>query len=248
MVLTFVVIATGKEYLLMAKTLIETIRENFLSNCEIVLFTDLKKENLVSYKMCKIVEIKSLKWPEASALRFDILYAHQYEIPGDVIVYLDADSLIKSKFDIDDLLGEKDRLFFVEHPGYFNRDLIRNVYKRLIKSSWETNRKSWSRVPLSKRRTYVYGAIFGGQRDSFFKMLAILAQETKKDIDRGFFPRSYDESYLNSWYARFGGNLLTPEFAWTSKFKWLSQISKPFIEIFEKDASVIRVKKVLDKN
>ena len=245
---TFVVIATGGDYFEMALELVKSIRRVFSMECQIVLFTDLPIPQDESLNVDTCIKIKSLKWPEASALRFEIMNANRDLLSGDVIIYLDADTVVNSYFELNEILPNQQQLFFVEHPGYFNRDLLRNIYKRLIRSSWETNRKSWSRVPVLKRRNYVYGAIFGGKRESFLKMVQVLATETKIEIDRGFYPRSYDESYLNSWYSRYRGNLLSPRFAWTSKFPWLSSISDPVIEIFEKDAIIVSQKKMLDKN
>ena len=245
---TFVIIATGSDYLEMALTLVRSIRNAFSSECQIVLFTDLSIPHDESLNIDTCIKIKSLKWPEASALRFEIINANRDQFSGDVVIYLDADTVVNSYFGLNEILPNHQQLFFVEHPGYFNRDLLRNIYKRLIKSSWETNRKSWSRVPVFKRRNYVYGAIFGGKRESFLKMVEVLATETKIDIDKGFYPRSYDESYLNSWYSRFGGNLLSPRFACTSKFPWLASLSDPVIEIFEKNALIVSQKKMLDKN
>jgi len=245
---TFVVIATGEEYFEMALALIKSIRHVFSTECQVVLFSDLPLPKDESLIVDTCIEIKSLKWPEASALRFEIMNAYRDQLSGDVIIYLDADTVVNSYFELKDILPNHQQLFFVEHPGYFNRDLLRNIYKRTIRSSWETNRSSWSRVPILKRRNYIYGAIFGGKRESFLKLLQVLATETKIDIDRGFYPRSYDESYLNSWYSRYGGNLLSPRFAWTSKFPWLSSISDPIIEIFEKDPFIGSQKRMLDKN
>lgn len=246
--LTFIVIATGKTYLEMATVLIRSIRKEFSSDCEIVLFTDQPKERIDQQDVNSWVIIESLKWPEASALRFEIMSDNKEEFSGDVLIYLDADTIVRTSFDCSKILPNQQGMFFVEHPGYFKRDFIRYIYKRLINSSWETDRQSWSRVPILKRRKYIYGAIFGGEKGSFLKMIEILASETRKDIDRGFYPRSYDESYLNSWYARYGGHLLSPRYAWTPKFPWLSGIRNPVFEIYEKNGEIEDLKKKLDKN
>ena len=245
---TFVIIATGSDYFDMAMTLVKTIRNAFSGDCQVVLLTDLPVSHDERLNIDTCIKIESLKWPEASALRFEIMNANKDEFTGDVIIYLDADTIVNSHFGLNDVLPNHHQMFFVEHPGYFNRDILRNIYKRLIKSSWETDRKSWSRVPILKRRKYVYGAIFGGRKEFFLKMVEVLAKETAIDISRGFYPRSYDESYLNSWFSRYGGNLLSPRFAWTSKFPWLSSIYNPVIEIFEKDSAIVSQKKILDKN
>ena len=245
---TFVIIATGSDYFEMARTLVKTIRNSFSEDCQIVLFTDLPVSQDNNLKIDTCIRIKPLKWPEASALRFDIMNSHKNALTGEVIIYIDADTVVHSRFDLNEVLPSNHQMFFVEHPGYFNRDILRNIYKRLIKSSWETNHKSWSRVPMCKRRKYVYGAIFGGRKEFFLKMVEVLAKETEYDIRRGFYPRSYDESYLNSWFSRYGGNILSPRFAWTSKFPWLSSINDPVIEIFEKNSAIVSQKKILDKN
>jgi hypothetical protein len=246
--LTFIVIATGKTYLEMALVLIRTIRKEFPADCEIVLFTDQVNERIDQREVNSWVIVESLKWPEASALRFEIMNNNKKEFSGDVLIYLDADTIVRTNFDLNQILPNQQGMFFVEHPGYFKRGFIRYIYKRLLNSSWETDRQSWSRVPISKRRKYIYGAIFGGEKESFLKMIKILASETKKDIERGFYPRSYDESYLNSWYARYGGNLLSPKYAWTPKFPWLSEIRDPVFEIYEKNEEIEDLKKRLDKN
>jgi hypothetical protein len=231
---SYVLIATGRDYHQLAKKLIKSLILINMKNTQVILFTDNPAFFLDQAPGIDIISIENLKWPEATYLRYEIIFKNFSEITGRVIVYLDVDSIINRnpKFDLEFLKSAN--LFFVRHPGYFKRDPIRWVIHRTLTSPWETGRKFTCYVPLWKRRVYVFGAIWGGRRNDVRDLCEKLMEMTNIDVSQRNFPRSYDESYLNYFVGHIKNHLiLDPEYAFVPEFEWINRrYADPYI-IFE---------------
>jgi hypothetical protein len=250
-VITFVLIACGHEYIAMANDLLVSMKSLAEDSYKVVVLSDdPSRVDLKSSKNVTVVSIPKLEWPEASLLRFEIIAKHSKIFVTDYLIYLDVDTLILDSFNVSELKLDTFRIFFVHHPGTYNRNLLRNIVKRFVLPSWETNRKSKSFVPWNRRRIYVYGAIFGGETQSILKLCNELSSRSRSDIDNNFYPISYDESHLNWWVAHSSENfvILTPRFAFVEEYPWLNKIENPKILIISKPQELVMVKNALEKN
>ena len=248
---SFVIIAIGAKYVDMAVKLCSSIDEYFADSFELVVFTDdLAKFSFPTFKTnIKLVETESLKWPEATLFRFHLISTNKDQLLGKYILYIDADTILKKRMTVADLFSLDLEMSFVQHPGTFRRGLLRYAYKRLVKPSWETNRTSMSYVPWFRRRHYVYGGIWGGRREQVLSMCSLLRESIDADLAIDFYPKSYDESYLNCWVSmNKKWNLLSPRFAYAEEFPWLRSISDPFIVVVNKPSDIVDEKKSLEKN
>lgn len=165
------------------------------------------------------VEIPNLGWPEATLLRYEIFAASWTVITEPLLIHLDADMLVCAETELSSTQSSSwpGGLAFVKHPGYRRRSVssLPKLYARSphhmvddLKSylrhgalgSWETSKSSMAYVPRSKRRTYVCGGTWMGQRGPLEQMIHTLAQRTRNDISQGVMAMWHDESHLN-WYA-----------------------------------------------
>jgi hypothetical protein len=250
-VITFILIACGEKYISMANNLIASMQLLANESYKVVIFTDDPSGfNLASSTTVTLISISELKWPEASLLRFEIIAKHSDMFLTDFLVYIDVDTLILNSVTVSDLKLDTFEIFFVHHPGTYNRGLLRYVVKRIVVPSWETNRKSRSFVPWYRRRTYVYGAIFGGKTNSILRMCSELSIRSQSDTDNNFYPISYDESHLNWWvaYSREKFTILPPQFSFVEEYPWLAQIENAKIRIISKPQELIAEKNLLEKN
>ena len=248
---TFVVIAIGQKYVEMAMQLCSSINYFFVDSFELIVFTD-DTERFLSLELksvIKLVKTESFKWPEATLLRFHLISKNKELITGKYILYIDADTILKRKLNSSNLFSPELEMSFVQHPGSYQRGPLRFLYKRLVKPFWETNKISMSYVPWFRRRHYVYGGIWGGKRDEVVRMCFQLKKLIDTDLAIGFYPISYDESYLNNWVStNKKWKLLSPRFAYAEEFPWLKSISDPFIVVVNKPSAIVNEKKKLEKN
>ena len=244
--LSIAIVAFGDDYIKLSLALIKSVAE-FLclgSHLQIIVFTDKPQEFVSPNSRITLtkVGIEKLEWPYASLQRFMLIDKYSSEFQGEFIIYLDADLLIVSEIDEEDALFNQ-KAFFVEHPGYHNRDFARNFKRRYIKSSWETNRESSAFVRPSRRRHYVYGAIFGGPSNVVIQMCKQLSYRIETDNAKGLFARSYDESHLNAWFSeQVKFSLLSPEYAFVSEYPWLDHIILTKIVAVSKVAEIVERK------
>jgi hypothetical protein len=238
-VATIAIVATGDIYVNYARNLIYSLSKHFClgSDFQILLFTDVNDLELEVGQRVQLdlKKIPAMSWPHASLDRFKIIYDNRSLIKSERLIYLDSDLRLISEIKRSDEILKKD-IFFVEHPGFHNRDLFRNLYKRFVNVSWESNRKSKAFVRLTKRKYYVYGAIFGGTTKSILEMCAALKGRILDDEKINFYARSYDESHLNFWFTLCNDeSLLSPEYAYVPDYPWLKHLQNPKIEAITKE-------------
>jgi len=248
---SFVIIATGPKYVDMALNLCTSIHDYFADTFELVIFTDdlVKFSSFPLNSRIKLVKTESLRWPEATLLRFHLISTNENQLLGDHILYIDADAILRKRLTTLDLFSPGVDMSFVQHPGTYRRGPFRYIYKRLIKPSWEDNKSSKSYVPWFRRRHYVCGGVWGGKREQVLRMCFTLRKSIDSDLEIGFYPKSYDESYLNSWASQNRKwQLLSPKFAYAEEFPWLVSLLDPFIVVLNKPSDMVEEKNSLEKN
>jgi hypothetical protein len=168
----------------------------------------------------RFVEVEDLPWPEITLLRYEIIQRLEPALKGEVVMWLDADMLIRRAINIDELLAPTTELAMARHPGFLETSApissgaktyldyqLRNL-KRLIRrqpalGSWENRRTSNAFVPVESRHAYVHGAVWLGSRDAVIGMCALLAKRTRDDLSRGLIATWHDESHLNWYHSTF---------------------------------------------
>ena len=186
------------------------------------LFTDRVDEAHLFAKKIKnlnmrIFEIPSYGWPEATILRYQILYSRISGNRSDIFVYLDADMLLEKNpwKVIRDNLNNTD-ICLVEHPGYwrphgkkrlemylkhpqlFLSDLKSNVKYGAL-GQWENRERPSAFGPRAKRETYYCGGIWFGRMNQIKELMSQLSSNVVADQEKGIMAVWHDESHLNSW-------------------------------------------------
>lgn len=248
---SFIVVASGKQYINLSKDLIESIKKHVIGRYEIIVFTD-SPEMFSEHKNFKeliTVKIEHLDWPEATLLRYQLISKNKSIFSGSQCVYIDADALLVADVNPRNLLNHGDKMFFVVHPGYFSRGFFRMLYYRIFASPWEYRKIFSCYIKFRDRRHYVYGAFWGGLKYDFFNMCEILDFNTNLDLRKGLYPRSYDESYLNWYFNKIEKRtLLTPEYAYVRKFQWIEEnIKNAYILFEDKSKEIVEYKNENDK-
>jgi histo-blood group ABO system transferase len=252
--ITFVVLSFGKEYREFAIRLIRSIQKFVNLPCQVIVFTDkvMFFSEIAPTENVKIdlIECEKLVWPEATLDRYRLISANSDKLIGEYCFYIDADSIIADSFNLIQDFEFKPFFAMVEHPGYYERGLAFYLYKRYLRPSWETSRHSMARVRWGKRRKYVCGGFWGGSRDRFLQIANLLYRNTSDDLARAFYPRSYDESYLNQYFSTSADIvLLNPKYGFSPKFNSKSlTIGKPVVIFLEKNVELVELKIANDKN
>jgi hypothetical protein len=252
--ITFVVLSFGKEYREFAIRLIRSIQRFVYLPCQIVVFTDNVRtfSELVQTENVKIdlIKCEKLVWPEATLDRYRLISTNSSKLLGEYCFYIDADSIIADSFKLIEDFQFQPFFAMVEHPGYYERGLAFYLYKRFLRPSWETSRHSMARVKWRKRHKYVCGGFWGGSRDRFLEVATLLYRNTNKDLAKSFYPRSYDESYLNQYFSTSTDVLmLNPKYGFSPKFNSKSStIGKPVVIFLEKNVELVEWKIANDKN
>jgi hypothetical protein len=190
----------------------------------------------------KLYEIEALKFPEASAERYNIYSRHNDNYTEDFLVAIDADMLIVKSVSFEDLILGKFAISLVQHPGFyreaklkFSTQALRNLIYYINKrghGSWESNRKSKAFVPRRRRRKYVCGGIWFGRNEEFKELVKKLYLLTEIDKSTGEgYPIWHDESYLNKWASENEFNLLSPIYCFSLSYPNLKNLEPVIIAI-----------------
>ncbi len=206
-------------------------------------------------KRIKLVvhQIEAWGWPEATLYRYRFIHNSSDLLSEEILMYLDSDMQIMKDFTNEVFTSEWDEgLALVQHPGYYRNSGVRGAYDYLTNpkmflndklyllkgnpglGAWEENRESSSFVEPKKRKTYVHGAVWLGERRQFLEMCGVLSANVSKDLEFGYIAKWHDESHLNWYYANRPCTLLDVRFSWFVGFKNLRSIS-PFICTVEKE-------------
>lgn len=237
---TFLSIATN-HYVHYWASMIESANSVFGSTetVSFIVFTDQKSycESIAAiYPNLKIsiVQIESLKWPDATLLRYRIYSSYSRGIDSDVLCHIDADMLFLSnprEFLTPSVW--KNGVALVAHPGYFRKSKTGVSFPQCLKDfyrvlkmgglgTWETNRKSTAFVKRGKRNVYVCGGTWMAKKENFISLVTNLSEGTELDLKNGVIAKWHDESHLNRWASENEFTLLEPSFCYDSSYKWLS--------------------------
>lgn len=176
----------------------------------------------------KIHEIPSYGWPEATLYRYSILSEILSGIEDEFIFYLDADMIVNEDF-FQLIQPNKHEIILIAHPGFFRppftkRLLLYIKHPRIVTSdllakllhggigSWENRKESTAFVARNKRKKYVCGGFWGGEKNSILEMVDELKCSVEEDLKNGIVAKWHDESHLNCWASRNDFRLESPAY------------------------------------
>lgn len=241
-------IATGIEYRMHWANQIKSFKntcDNF-TEIQFYLLTDKPKDAVQFSKdldmRLKVFEIPSYGWPEATLLRYREISKIKRSLIEDVIIYLDADMLVRQDFfDILEPSRWLNGVALVAHPGYWRsrgiskvslyfaspRKLFSDIFSYITNGglgSWETRRISSAFVSRTERETYVCGGAWMGLRMKFLKMVDECEKSVDLDLESSLVAKWHDESHLNKWKSQNSATILNPSFCFDPTYPQLRNL------------------------
>jgi hypothetical protein len=236
-------LATGERYVQYWKNLVLSFQTNNMDLTKITFYiltdnvTECEGFTRLLNINAKVYQIPSYNWPNATLLRYREILKIGPDITEEILIYLDADMLVKANF-ISTLTPSKwtNGIALVSHPGYWRPKGLRAlVYYlkdplQIIKDlflflkigglgSWENDKASTAFVPRKIRRTYVCGGTWMGFRPSFLKMVSECSSAVDIDLEQGFIAKWHDESHLNKWKSGHDVEVLLPSYCFDPTYK-----------------------------
>jgi hypothetical protein len=212
---------------------------------------ELQNDTALVSKIDLIIKpINSLDWPLPTLLRYSLLQSVSGVITGTNIMYIDADMLFVSPVGKKDLmfLNSNSKIKLIMHPGFY-RDTGLNLMIFYLKNlkfvlkdlklkirygaigTWETNKKSCAYVKRLKRKKYVCGGIWFGEKQSILEMCHELAERISVDYSQNLIAKFHDESHLNWFASRSSFILLNPELCFDKTYPQLSKLRPKIIAV-----------------
>jgi len=195
------------------------------------------KKNAINLKNITICyhKVPSYNWPEATLIRYQLIFQNRNHFSSQVIMYIDSDMLFKSSVGLE-LFPEKwqNEIAFVHHPGYWRKrsSLVtkspRDVYK-LLKyggiGTWETRKLSSAFIERKLRKLYCCGGIWMGKREKIINFSKSMFDSVENDKRKNITAIWHDESHLNKYAALNQFTLLSPEYCYDPRYKNLKSIN-----------------------
>ena len=187
-------------------------------------------------------------WPEVTLLRYEQILKHRELIKNDRLLWIDVDMRFQKKLDLG-LLSSGVHLAL--HPGYVfskrgflslkfgeQKDFMIEKLKlakrkQFARGAWEENVDSLAYVEPRKRKAYVHGAIWGGEKQRVLEMCEVLDERIKQDLAAGFIATWYDESHLNWFHANHPQYLFPVHFS-GAPCHWTSNTAKSVVISLDK--------------
>ena len=203
-------ICTG-EYIVFWKDFYKSFEKNFLNDCEVhyFVFTDTKtlygEES--NNRIHRIVQ-KNLGWPDNTLFRYHMFLEHRDAYKEmEYLFFINGTAVCEQEVKSAVFLPEKEKLLFVQHPGYYNVPNYLFPYER--------RKKSTAYVPYSDGKYYVCGGVNGGKKDEFLNVCKILKDHTDEDYCKEIIALWHDESQINRFVVDCRNfKLLSPEYCY----------------------------------
>lgn len=183
--------------------LLRGIDKYFLVDHEVTCHLFLDDTNFEYKKSFERIKIEThlippYKFPEASLLRYSVMYWMPRSEYGDYMYYIDVDSQII------DYVGDEILAPVVAtlHPGYYNGG-----------GSWGDDKRSLSYTLPENRKKYFCGGFAGGSSDHYYAICRLLKEQIDVDEKNGVIAKWHDETFWNFYLSTSGGFLeLSPEY------------------------------------
>jgi len=198
------IVATGRYYTF-AQQLIVSARKHFCKNHNVTYFVFTDGPIMQAPDVVKIYQ-KRLGWPYDTLMR-DVIYDQYKEKLGqmDYLFATDADMLFVANVG-DEVLTS---LVATQHPGYIGH-----------RGTYERNQISTAYVRDNEGTYYFAGGFYGGTSQEFLKMVAVITDNIKKDLEKDFIAVWHDESHKNRYFIDNPPTLvLSPSYCYPENWK-----------------------------
>ena len=225
-------ICTGA-YKVFWKEFYQTFEENFLPHTSkrYFIFSDSEELYCSKEQNIKIFKIEHQPWPLITLLRFHTFLKAEDDLKNcDYLMFANAnivcnEIITEEEFLPRDEKGEK--LFVVNHPGYYDKGKISFPYDR--------NPKSLAYIPWNCGEHYVLGGMFGGTSADFLELSKLLKHNIEEDLKKNIIATWHDESHLNRYIMqRDDVRILPPEYCFPTGFLSLSATYAKRISLVDK--------------
>lgn len=198
-------ICTGK-YVSFFEQFYNSCEDNFLVdyNKKYFVFTDgdlPERNNIVKINQSK------LGWPYDTMMRFKMFNSVESLLDGQYVFFFNVNMCFLKKIGHEVLPTEKnDFLMGINHPGYYNKPLVKYPYER--------NQQSNFYIPFGHGKSYFQGCFNGGRKQEFMSMSNILEKLIDNDLSKGIIPIWHDETALNWYYDNRNPLMLDSSYAY----------------------------------
>jgi len=209
------------------KDLYESIKTHFLITSEVVkdVYT-ISNENM-GFGLKNISRFKNYKKTDRT-MKFNCIVDN-----ADLLKTYDHIVCINGACVFTDDVEEnifKENLFFVKHPGFYNKPRSR--------FSYETNKNSTAYIASHEGEHYFYDYFMGGSTTSVLEISYKIVDYIKQDEIKKTCAEWLDESYLNRYLAsNSNANVLDLSYCWSDIFKKPEDLGniKLLVKTFKKD-------------
>ena len=205
-------IATGP-YIAFWKDFYASFEARFLPGMEkrYYVFTDAERIEGENNLHVRRIPITHQPWPLITLLKFDTFLSIEEDLKkNDYLYFPNANVVCEHTVSEAEFLPRKEkgeRLIFTVHPGFMGVKGSRAPYER--------NRASLAYVPYHLGKTYVFGAMNGGETESYLAMCGTLADRIRQDLSHNIIARLHDESHINRYLIhRTDARILSPAYCY----------------------------------
>lgn len=196
-------------------------------------------------------QIEPYVWPEATIYRYELISRFASEYSDDLLMHLDADTIVRAKIQYNELLSSLDQdVCLVRHPGFYrpkgaalfkfylqNMGVLLSDAVSLVRQggvgSWESNPRSLAFVTRGNRSSYFCGGVWWGRQTAILDLCRDLAKRVRSDEAKGVMAVWHDESHLNWWATRHRHGVADPSFCFADGYaqlrglpRWIQAVDK----------------------
>ena len=204
-------ICTG-DYVVFWDDFYRTFEKYFLPNTEVHYFIFTNRIDKFSNNLNKrvhLVHLEALPWPLPTLMKFNTILHYKNLFDDFDYLYQSNANIICSDYvyEEDFLPNTKEKLIFVQHPGFRN--------KKSRYAPFERRKISTAYVPYNSKNFYVFGAMNGGIKDEYLKMVETLNFNINEDLKKNIIAKWHDESHINCYYSKHqNSKLLSPSYCY----------------------------------
>lgn len=184
-------IATGR-YTVFWKDFYTSCEKRFVPEIdkEYYVFTDAEHLEFDTKSNVHILYQEKLGWPYDTLLRFDMFLRVEDELKkADYVFFFNANTKFLQKITAKEVLPD------TAHDG-----LVAATFNwKPEQFTYDRNPKSTAYIPLGEGKYYFRGGMNGGMADAYLKMVRVLKQNIKIDLDNNIIAKWHDESHLNKY-------------------------------------------------
>ena len=163
---------------------------------EYFVFTDAEFDGEVPDNI-NVIQIENLGFPGINLFTYEIIQKSFDQLSHcDYFFFMDADTRVATKIELDEVFPEDKPLCCVHHPCHY----LKMAPNDKFPGSFDTNPESTACVKEGESfDVYWQSCIWGGTMDECKKLIDTLTINTRIDDDNGVMAKWHDESHMNRY-------------------------------------------------